>query len=217
MGPGADPHDDVFEVMQTCRAMRWLRPDPVPSALVDRVLWAATRAPSPGNSQQWAFVVVDDPGTLQRIADAIQPTIGATAAPASVADASVRLMLEGAVNLMTNLADVPVIVFVCGPVAYPAGQPDEFFTWSALLPAAQNLLLAARALGLGTAFTALHRRAEPAVRAILGLPDEIRIGATIPMGWPASDFGPVRRRDMAEVVHRNSWGALEPQRPVPSL
>ena len=52
--------DDIWEVMETCRAIRYLKPDPIPEAVLERVLWAATRAPSPGNSQGWDFVVVDD-------------------------------------------------------------------------------------------------------------------------------------------------------------
>lgn len=94
-----------------------------------------------------------------------------------------------------------MIIFVCGSVAYPPHRPDDQMTWAALYPAAQNLILAARALGLGTTFTTLHR----AVGEVLGIPDEVRIAATIPFGWPTSTFGPVNRRPLTDVVHSNRW------------
>ena len=88
---------------------------------------------------------------------------------------------------------------------YPPAAPREQFTWSALYPAAQNILLAARALGLGSVFTTLHATAEPTVREVLELPDGIRIAATIPIGWPEGVFGPLNRRPVEDFVHRNRW------------
>jgi nitroreductase len=80
-------------------------------------------------------------------------------------------------------------------------------TWTALYPAAQNLLVAARALGLGAAFTLLHQSAEAVVRTELGLPDDMLIAATIPVGFPVSLPGAVRRRPVEEVLFRNRWRA----------
>jgi nitroreductase len=114
-------------------------------------------------------------------------------------------MLDGTAKLIDTLGSAPVLIFVGGPVIYPYNAPSERFVWSAAYPAAQNILLAARALGLGTVFTTLHTTAEPRIREILGLPDEIRLAAMIPMGWPDAKFGPVKRRPLEDFVHRNRW------------
>lgn len=195
----------MFDVMGTCRAMRWLRPDPVDPALVERVLWAATRAPSPGNTQNWDFVVVDDATAKARIGEAVHAVMAGLVAAMDRPDRTMRLMLDGTAHLIDTFAQAPVIIFVCGSVAYPPHRPDDQMTWAALYPAAQNLILAARALGLGTTFTTLHRAADPVVREVLGIPDEVRIAATIPLGWPAATFGPVNRRPLTDVVHSNRW------------
>jgi nitroreductase len=196
---------DVFEAMETCRAMRLLKPDPVPAEMIDRVLWAATRAPSPGNSQGWDFVVVDAAEPKGRIAAAIRAAMADRVAAMPRTDRTSRLMLDGTAHLIDTLDQAPVIIFVAGPVIYPAGAPREQFTWSALYPAAQNILLAARALGLGSVFTTLHNTAEPTIREVLDIPAEVKIAAMIPIGWPAGSFGPVNRRPVADFVHRNRW------------
>jgi nitroreductase len=196
---------DVFEAMATCRAMRHLRPDPVPPELVEQVLWAATRAPSPGNSQGWDFVVVDDVEPKTRIAAAVRGAMADRVAAMPRTDRTTRLMLDGTAAMIDSLEQAPVLIFVTGPVIYPARAPSEQFTWSALYPAAQNLIVAARALGLGTTFTTLHMVAEPTVREVLGIPDAVRIAAMIPLGWPAAAFGPVNRRPLEDFVHHNRW------------
>ena len=196
---------DVFEAMGTCRAMRHLTPDPVPEELIDQVMWAATRAPSPGNSQGWDFVVVTDQARRAAIGAAVREAMGDRVSRMTHHDRTSRLMLEGTQNLIDTLGAAPVIILVCGPVIYPYDAPREQFTWSALYPAAQNILLAARALGLGTVFTSLYRAAEPAIRAELGIPEHIKIAALIPMGWPARDFGPVNRQPVERFVHRDGW------------
>lgn len=195
----------VLEAMGTCRAMRWLRPDPIPDELVERLIWAATRAPSPGNTQNWDFVLLDDPQGKGRIGDAVRAAMAERVAAMDRPDRTMRLMLDGTAHLVDSLAEAPLIVFVCGSVRYPPQQPNDRMTWSALYPAAQNLIVAARALGLGTVFTTLHLVADPVVREVLGIPEEVRIAATIPVGWPAAKFGPVNRRPIADVIHRNRW------------
>ena len=196
---------DVLEAMGTCRAMRRLKPDPVPDELVEQVIWAATRAPSPGNSQGWHFVVVDDPARKEPIAAAVRAAMAERVAAMPRPDRTTRLMLDGTAHLIDTLDRAPVLIFVAGGVVYPPVAPREQFTWSALYPAAQNLIVAARSLGLGTVFTTMHMVAEATVREVLGIPEEIRIAAMIPLGWPDGEFGPVNRRPVAEVIHRNGW------------
>lgn len=202
---------DVFEVIGTARATRWFRADPVPESLIERVLWAATRAPSPDNTQPWSFLVVQDPDVRNKIGQLFADLMKSQAAQSSssvasdTATATERRTREGAINLASTIGDVPVIVFVCGANAYPPSRPDVTVMYSALHAAAQNMILAARALGLGAAFTTLHRLVEPSLRDLLAIPDEQTMAVMVPIGWPARGFGPLTRRPLEEVVHHDRW------------
>jgi nitroreductase len=197
---------DVFEAMGTARAIRYLKPDPVDRELIEKLIWAATRASSPGNSQAWGFVVVTDADKKARIGGAVSDAMARTFRdPAPDDDRSRRLMLKGARALADGLATAPVLVLVCGRMTYPPGNPDELMVWSACYPAAQNLIVAARALGLGATFTTFQRRAERVVRETLAIPDDVRMAALIPVGWPDRPHGPVNRRPVDEVIHWEGW------------
>lgn len=197
---------DVFEAMGTARAIRYLKPDPVDPELIEKLIWAATRASSPGNSQGWDFVVITDPDAKARIGGAVDDAMaGIFREPPPDADRSVRLMLNGARALAAGLATAPVLILVCGRMVYPPGNPDEMLVWSACYPAAQNLIVAARALGLGATFTTFQRRAEQVVRGTLGIPDDVRMAALIPIGWPDREHGPVNRKPVEEVIHWDRW------------
>ena len=114
-------------------------------------------------------------------------------------------MLTATTHLLRTLRIVPAIVFVCGRPAYPTHAPEQPFTLSACYAASQNLIVAARSLGVGATFTTLHaanpERDDSAVREILGLPPEVEIVTTIPLGWPEKKFIKVRRKPLDEVVH----------------
>jgi nitroreductase len=196
---------DVFEAMGTARAMRFFTPDPVPQELIDKVLWAATRASSPNNTQGWDFIVVTDPAVKSRIGDLFKPFAERVAKMPDPGNPTDRRTLAGAKNLGENMGNFPVIIFVCGRNVYPQPEPRETFMYSAIYAASQNLVVAARALGLGAAFTTLHGIVEPQLRELLGIPDEIFIGTTIPLGYPAGPTGPVTRKPVEEVVHLNGW------------
>src|SRR5262245_60315979 len=101
---------DVFEAMETCRAMRWLKPDPVPEDLIRKVVYYATRASSPGNSQGWDFVVVRDPQKRKQIAELFQRDVKPLLVPwPANADGSTSLMAAGSDYLMEHFAEVPVL------------------------------------------------------------------------------------------------------------
>lgn len=197
---------EVLEAIRTCRAMRHFRPDPVSPDLLRRLLEAATCAPSPGNSQGWDFVVVSEEGRRRQLAAILRDGVRPLLPPVPESgDASRRRLLASAHHLLDHALEVPVWILVCGRPVYPASAPSPDWIGAAVYPAAQNLLLAARGLGLGATFTTWHMPSEPAVRALLGLPDDARIVVTIPVGWPDRPFGPVRRRPLADVVHWESW------------
>jgi nitroreductase len=195
---------DVIETMETCSAARYLKPDPVPQELIERVIYAATRASSPGNSQEWDFIVVRNADAKQKIRDLLAPRFKAMRAGAQTGRVTSR-MIDGAMHLAETLNEVPAIIFVCGPVAYPPNAPLEQFVWSALYPAAQNLIVAARSLGLGTTFTTFHMFMENELRELLGIPEGIKFGVMIPIGWPQNDFVKVKRKPVSKVIHWDKW------------
>jgi len=197
---------DALTAIRTCIAMRYLRPEPIPDDVLREVLATATCASSPGNSQGWQFLVVRDTDQRRRLGEAIQKALNPFFGPVPAdADDSRRKMLNGARHLLDHLHEAPVLIFVCGAAVYPAAKPSAEWIPSTLFPAAQNLIVAARALGLGTVFTTFHKAAEPAVREILGIPSEVQIAVTIPLGYPARPFRPVKRKPVDEVVRWDRW------------
>ena len=200
---------DAIEAMETCRAMRYLKRDPVPDELVDRVLHAATRASNPGNSQGWAFIVVRDSETKARINDAVIESldfdIDESAAAQAATDPMATRIARGASHLVQNMRFAPVIIIIGARCIYPPENPMKEFLPSTIYPAAQNLIVAARALGLGTTFTTFCMAAEAPIREILSIPDDVHLGSLIPLGWPEGHFGPVTRMPLHEVVHYDRW------------
>jgi nitroreductase len=197
--------EEFLRLVGTARSMRWLKPDPVPDHIVERMLWAATRASNPNNVQAWDFVVVRDAEVRKQLAEAVAPAVAYIKDLPDPGNATDRRTLRGAANLAEKLATFPVIVLICGRNIYPAAAPMESMMYSALFSAAQNLVLAGRALGIGAAYTALHAHNEPEFRRILRIPDDRYIGVTMPIGYPEREFGPVTRRPLNEVVHLDGW------------
>jgi len=219
---------DFFEVVRTQRAIRRFRPDPVPDQLVHEVIAAATRAPSARGAEPWGFVVVRDPacradiGSLYQSAwDAGQRMIDAADADRDLKEAPhYARMMRDAATLAQTIGEVPVLVVCCldharlGPIGDGSGglrAPGA--AYASILPAVQNLLLAARALGLGTTLTTLHRAFDGELRALLDLPTTIEPVVLVPLGFPRGRFGPTRRRPVDEIAHLDRWGM--PFRPRP--
>ena len=200
---------DIFEVMDTCRAMRRLKPDPVPTELLEKLIHAATRAPSAGNSQLWSFIVVTDPAEKAFVGDLLRDRLGARLGDPPEGNGAAARGARAFRQLITGFERVPAIIFTCAKNGYPPNDPNPIFVASTVYPATQNLLLAARALGLGAAMTTFHIVAEPEIREHFGLPEDVQIGATIPVGYPEGNFGPVRRKPIEEVTHWQRWGGTE--------
>jgi nitroreductase len=197
---------DLLDAMGRARSIRYFRPDPVRDDMLEQVLWAATRASSPVNSQCWDFIVVRD--RQQR--DALGQCVGDFARrvhrtmPLEPED-SLNSMVKAGKHLTDNLGDVPVIVVIVGELVFPPHRPQERYTYSAMYSAAQNLLVAATGVGLGAAFTTLHELDEARFREILGIPADRLLGVTMPLGWPAKGVGLVSRRELATCVHLDRW------------
>ncbi|OAI41129.1 nitroreductase [bacterium SCGC AG-212-C10] len=199
---------DIFEAMETCRAIRRLKPDPVPDDLLQKLVHYATRAPSAGNSQLWSFLVVTDPEDRKFIGKVLTDVMGPRFANMPEDDGSQQARVGRTFrDLVLGFERVPAVIFPCVANGYPATTPDPIFMWSTIYPATQNLLLAARALGLGAAMTTFHHINEPAIKEHFGIPEDIFIGATIPVGYPIGKYGPLGRRPDAEVTFWNRWNA----------
>jgi nitroreductase len=204
------PNDPgLFEVMRSTRSMRRLRPDPVPDALIRRVLEAGTWAANGGNMQSWRFLVIRDPAVKQAVAiyyrrawhEIVGPRYRAGGPPHGSPPERFARMLEAAEYLAEHLHEAPVWVVPCLEGAMPTRT-----TGSSVYPAVQNILLAARALGLGATLTTLYLQFEKEAEAAMGLPPDVHSYALLPIGYPMGRFGPVRRSALEDVVYEDRWG-----------
>lgn len=184
----------LLEGIRTTRAIRRLKPDPVPPELIRKVCEAGTFAPSGGNRQPWFFIAVTDPARRAWVAERYRAVFGAYIEPAIEAardpdySAEKRRNMRAAIHLAEHLHEAPVHLFVAGWTRRGAPQVQ------ALFPAIQNILLACRAVGLGASLTTVHTAFGPEVDAWLGLPPNCPSCALLPIGWPRGSYGrPVRR------------------------
>lgn len=209
-GVPSDAPLSLHEAIHTLRAMRRLRPDPVPEAELRYLVEAATRAPSGENRQGWRFVVVTDPEQRRRLGEVYRGLgerfIRDGALAGGRLDPETERVYRHAMVLVEQLGRAPALVVACAEGPPPADPAGAATWWGSIFPAVQNLLLAARARGLGATLTTLHRAAEDEVRAILAIPPGVEAVALVPVGYPEGRFGPPRRRPAAEVTFWDRWG-----------
>src|SRR5262245_18973847 len=188
----------LLEGIRTTRAIRRLKPDPVPMALIRKVCEAGTFAPSGGNRQPWYFIAVTDPQRRAFIAERYRTAFGRYIAPALSAakspdySESQRKTLKAAVYLANHLHEAPVHLFVAG---WTRRRQDRA---QALFPCIQTILLACRAVGPGASLTTVHRVFGREIDAYLGLPEKIPTSALIPIGWPKGRYGRPERKPVDE-------------------
>lgn len=190
----------ALEVIAAQRACRTFRPDPVDVALIDTVLAAATHAPSAENSQPWVFVVVRDPQRRRALAEVARRAWEhggrerARLTPSLMKDVD-----QGATE---GYGSAPVHVVVGADL----DRVRPVLVGSSVFPAAQNLMLAATAVGLGSVLTTLHLAYADEVGRLLELPEHVSPVAVIPLGWPKQRLGPHRRRPLSDVAHAETFG-----------
>jgi nitroreductase len=224
------PDIGLFEAIYSARSIRRLKPDPVPEELITAVLDAAIRAPSGGNAQSWAFVVVRDPDQRQQLgaiyrkaSDIAQAVYAARGRPPHLTEQQFSRMMTMGAHLWEHMGEAPVLLIPCArrPIvpAPEASPPDIAARWeeevayadrirgASIYPAVQNIILACRGLGLGTVITTNHIRCEGEVKALLGIPEDVSTFALMPVGWPIDKFGPLTRRPLAEIAHADRWGS----------
>lgn len=192
--------------MGSAMTMRWLSEAPVPDELIEKLIWAGTRASSPANSQLWDFIVVKSPEQRARLQEAIIPDINAVRGkPPSDDDPVKRRMFEGGYHLLSTLREAPILIFLCGSSWIPGDPREDRYQYAAIYGATQNMLVAGRALGLGVAPTGIHNLNSRGAREVLNVPDHKIIGVTMAVGWPARPFRPVKRKPIADVMHFDTW------------
>ncbi len=194
----------LFEAIDSQRALRYIKPDPVPDELIRRVLEAAIKAPSGGNSQPWEFLVIRDPQLKAEIAGYYKRSWDAAYGDAAGRARLSSRVYRSAAYLAEHMADVPVLLMAC---LNTDGSRGETTRGSSIYPAVQNMLLAARGLGLASALTTLHKRYETEIKGLLGMPDDVETAALLPLGYPQDgiSYGPPKRRPLDEVVHCDRW------------
>jgi nitroreductase len=205
---------DVYQALYTTRAMRRVRPDPIPQDVQARILDAAIRAPSGGNAQDWRFILVDDPAVKARLGPLYRDAIGqlwatayrdrlerARSTPEDPDSASMLRVQASAQHLADHFEDVPLFL-----LSFSRGDR----TGGSIFPAIWSAQLAARAEGVGSALTSvlgIYHGAE-AMR-ILGVPPDKGwiMACCVSFGYPTGRWGVAARRPVHEVAYRNAWGA----------
>jgi nitroreductase len=198
------------EAMETQRSIRRLDPDPVDDALVLRLIELALKAPTGGNAQGWEFIVVKDRevkerlGRLNRQAFRVYGGVGRLVMRNRPA---MRRILDAVQWQAEHFADTPVVVVAClRGIRLPFPPIAAASYYGSIYPSVQNLLLAARAAGLGAGLITLPLWSTWLARRALGLPWNVTPCAVVPMGWPRGRYGPTTRRPVGEVVHLDRHG-----------
>jgi nitroreductase len=196
---------DVFEAIWTTRAMRRLDSSrEVREEDLLLLLEAAGKAPSGGNAQPVRWLVVRDPALRRRVGDiyrrTARPTLLSMYEEPAKQDADVARMLASALHLADHMGDAPVLLLPCAPAGLVRVEASVY-------PAIQNLMLAARARGLGTVLTGMHRDNEEEVKRLLGIPDDVQTFAIIPVGYPLGRWGEARRKPVGEITFWDRWAA----------
>lgn len=210
---------DVLEAMQTLNACRYYKPDPVSDALVAKILNSARWAATGSNNQPVTYVVVRDAAKRRAIHDLYQPIwdmVMQRYASGEIKSGFDSKFLANVDHFARHLADVPVHIVVCAKwkelTALDANLGRTVLTpGSSIYPAVQNLMLAARAEGLGTVLTTLLVLSENEIKKLLNIPEELATAAVITLGWPAKPFPrKLKRKPLATTAFLDSYGAALP-------
>ena len=190
------------EIMYSQRAIRRVKPDPIPEADLRLLIEAAGQAPSSGNIQPWHFVVVTEPDLKARLQALYHESwynwfrsTGQDKLPEPPKH------VRGAMRLTEELHLAPVLILACTLSPTIANEA---------LTAIQNLLLAARCLGLGATLTRFNATVDAPLREAFNLPANAEIGYCIRLGWPLQEFGPLRRKPLRDICSLNRFGEAAP-------
>ncbi len=203
----------LFDALYNCRAMRRLKPDEVPEELLIKLIDAANQAPSGSNAQRARWIVVRAAEQRAKLAalnkTAVEAYVGPSAGrPAELPHHSAEKrgrMLASVMWQAEHMAEIPALVIACFQFDEAVDAAAASRAGGSIWPGVQNLLLAARALGLGAAPTTLGLADRTAAKQVLGLPDDMEAFCLIPVGYPMGRFGPVTRLPVEETMRWDRW------------
>jgi nitroreductase len=206
---------ELFEIIHTTRAMRRLKPDPVPDELIRKILQAGVCAANGGNTQRWRFMVVKDPAIKRQVQgyykrafdEVVGPRYRSSAPPPGVTKERYARQHAAVEYLTDHFHEAPVWIVAC---LDEGASPPTRWSGASIYPAVQNMLLAARSLGLGATLTTRHLLYEKETEAALGLPPGVHSYAILPIGHPMGRFGAVGRGALADIVYGDRWGQPYP-------
>lgn len=206
---------DLFDILRTTRSMRRLKPDPVPDDLIRQILEAGAAAANGGNFQRWRFLVVKDRAIKQAVQvwykkafdEVVGPRYATSAPPPGVTPERYKRQHAAVEYLTDHFHEAPVWIVAC--IDEGKATPNRA-SGASIYPAVQNMLLATRALGLGSTLTTRHLLYEKEAEAALGLPEGVHSYAILPIGYPMGKFGPVGRGNLADITYQDRWGEKYP-------
>ncbi|MGB1341333.1 MAG: nitroreductase family protein [Pseudomonadales bacterium] len=203
----------IFDVMYHCRAMRKLDTKAVPEAHLLKLVDAANQAPSGSNMQSGRWMIIRDPEVKKGLADLNRAGVEAYIGPMIDNPGSLphqdqekrTRMMQSVLWQMEHLHEIPALIIACMDFGVKADAGMMARGGGSIWPGIQNLLLAARALGLGAAPTTLALQDQAAVAKVLNLPETMGAFCLIPVGYPLGKFGPVTRKPLSEVLRFDQW------------
>ena len=197
------------EAMFTQRAIRRFKKDPIPDDVLEDIMQATIRAPNAGNMQPWRFLVVKDEEKRRRLGELYHEAWWAKRADVGIMGPEDlppgRNTMQSARRLADEIGDTPVMVLIC---ATAKGAQAA----ASVIPSAQNMLLAARAFGIGGTITTLHPVVEERIHELFGIPDDSQVVYCMPLGYPRGEFGSVQRKPLSEVCAVDGWSNNFPGR-----
>jgi nitroreductase len=208
----------LLEAIMTQRAIRRVLPDPVDDEVVLKCIELALRAPTGANGQNWEFIVVKDRRIKEKLAkryrQAWKVYYGAVLHRVATRDESMAKTARAVQWQVVHFAEVPVLVVACLRLGVREGRvpfalmPHAALSgyWGSIYPSVQNLLLAARAMGLGASLITLPLWSQASARRILNLPLSVTPCCIVPLGWPRGSYGPTTRKPVEEVTHLDAYG-----------
>ena len=207
---GYDLRMPLEEAMETQRAIRRLKPDPVDDELVRRLIELALKAPTGSNAQNWEFIVVRDAAVKRKLAQQNRRAwriYGGLGRRIARNDAKMLRLLDAVQWQSDHFEEIPVIVVACLRglrLPFPPVMASSYY--GSIYPSVQNLLLGARAAGLGAALITLPLWSTWGARRALGCPWNVTPCAVVPLGWPVGRYGPTTRRPVEEITSIDRYG-----------
>jgi nitroreductase len=205
----------TLEAIRTLRSMRNLKRDPLDPQIVRVILEAAGKAPSGGNTQPWEFIVVTDPVVKEKLRDLVVEglEIYANSNLLIPKDKVVGFLSSDnpVVRMAQNTDKVPVLILTCLNAKRARRFTDEWSVleeqanWASVFPAVENLLLAARALGFGTAISIFPLFKMKELKQLFSLPEYAKPAILVYLGYPAAPFSEPKRLPIEDFIHENKW------------